>query len=68
MVVKRQYIPLFSVQEPTIKNPFGQKFTLIETFKTKKNIGYSSRYEGGVPIFLNGNHVLRKTCKKRKNF
>jgi hypothetical protein len=36
--------------------------------KQKKNIGYSSRFEGVIPIFLIENHVLKKTCKKRENF
>jgi hypothetical protein len=44
-----------------------EKFTLVKTFKIKKNIGYSSRYEGVIPIFLIENHVLRKACKKREN-
>jgi hypothetical protein len=30
--------------------------------QNEKNIVYSSRQKGGVPIFLTRNHVLRKTC------
>ncbi len=41
----------------------------MRPLKQNKNIGYSSRFEGGVPIFLIGNHVLRKTINKFfKNF
>jgi len=36
----------------------------LRPLKQKKNIGYSSRNEGEVPIFLLENHVLRKTINK----
>ena len=54
----------FLSQGADFKKLVDEKFTLVETFKTKKNIGYSSRFEGGIPIFLIENHVLRKTLKK----
>jgi hypothetical protein len=36
----------------------------LRPLKQKKNIGYSSRYEGVIPIFLIENRVLRKNHKE----
>jgi hypothetical protein len=63
-MVQPQQIPLFSAQYATLKKLVDEKFALVEAFKTKKNIGYNSRFEGVIPIFLIPNHVLRKTQKK----
>ncbi len=68
-MVSRQWIPIFSAQESNIKNPVGQKFTLLHTFKTKKKyIGYILNRKRVISFFLIKNHVLRKTIKKFKNF
>ena len=51
IVAYRQQISPFQNKRETYKNPFGQKFTLIKTFKIREIIGYILRFEG-VPILL----------------
>ena len=46
-----------------------QKFTLTQSFKTKKNIDYILNRVREVSIFRIENRILRKTVNKfRKNF
>jgi hypothetical protein len=46
------------------KNWSMKSLLSLRPLKQKKNIGYNSRFEGVIPIFLIPNHVLRKTQKK----
>jgi len=52
------------VQETNIKYLFDEKLTLIETFKTKKNIDYMSIREGIISIFLIGKPCFEKNAKE----